>query len=381
MKNWNFASRNGFYHIDEGAIREDVSSGSPLIVDPSITFRKHFELPTQVDRDPETLKLELFSRFLPADINEYVCQFVAGPKTGDGSQKLLGLAIKENDLRWLEGIHGEDSEKYLLEQIIAPPSNQTNSVLELELPEGVFIGVFEDGFLDWSRYLKTSEGEERKQTRKYLENEYSHIEARRESPPFDLKNGTEWTDFLDPWLPSQPDPDTIVTRDSDVDFWSRWRATAWTLFVLATLTVGTCWAYNYYTLTKHQQWIQQQADRFLSQSGDPLNDLNSAIEKRRSTLESTEKALNVYPRVADVDQALGQVDVELLQLKIADRQGQVSFLTNSLSTAESLNKILREQEGITRTEIISTNPRENSSYQFKVDVNLLWNPEQTGGEE
>ncbi len=380
MKNWNFASRSGFYHIDDGIIREDVLAGLPLIIDPSITFRKHFELPTQVDRDPNTLKLELFARFLPADIDKYICQFVPGPETEEGTQKILGLAIQENDLRWLEGIHGENNEKYFLERMISPPSDESNCVFELELSEGIFTGVFQEGFLDWSRYLKSPDGDERKQTRKYLENEYSHVQPHRESPPFSIETGEEWTSFLDSWLPDQPDSEMRVTRESNLDFWSRWQTTAWTLLVLGVLTVGTWWSYNYYTLLQNQQWLQEQASRFLTESEDPLNHLNSVIEKRKNTLQTTDETLDVYPRVADVDEALAQVNVELLQLKISDRQGQVSFLTNSLSTAENLNKLLREQKGITRTEIVSTNPREDSSYQFKVDINLLWNIETTGVE-
>lgn len=381
MNNWNLASRSGFYHSENGSIREDISGSEPLIIDPSITFRKHFELPTQVDRDPETLKLELFSRFLPADIDEYVCQFVMGPRNDRDSRKILGLAVKENDLRWLEGIHGEDNDKYLLERMIRPPSDQSNCILELELPEGVFMGVFEDGFLDWCRFLKSTGEEERKQTRKYIENEYSYIETRRESPSFTVGDGTDWTTFLDSWIPSQPEPETVVSRESEGGFWGRWRTTAWFLLVLAALAVGTWWSYNYYTLVQHQQWIQKQSDRFLDDPGDPLTSLNSAIEQRRSTLETTEEALDVYPRVADVDAALAQLDVELIQLKIAQRQGQVSVLTDSLSTAENLKDRLQEQTGISETEIVSTTPREDSAFQFKVDVNVLWSPNQNRGGE
>jgi hypothetical protein len=381
MNNWNLASRSGFYHSENGSIREDISGSEPLIIDPSITFRKHFELPTQVDRDPETLKLELFSRFLPADLDEYVCQFVMGPRNDRDSRKILGLAVKENDLRWLEGIHGEDNDKYLLERMIRPPSDQSNCILELELPKGVFMGVFEDGFLDWCRFLKSTGEEERKQTRNYIENEYSYVETRRESPSFTVDNGTDWTTFLDSWIPSQPEPDAAVSRESEGDFWGRWRTTAWLLLVLATLTVGTWWSYNYYTLVQHQNWIQKQSDRFLDDSGDPLTSLNSAIEQRRSTLQTTEEALDVYPRVADVDAALAQLDVELIQLKIAQRQGQVSVLTDSLSTAENLKDRLRDQGGISETEIVSTTPREESAFQFKVDVNVLWSPNQDRGGE
>lgn len=377
MNSWNLASRSGFYHIDGTGVEETVAESDPLLIDPSITFRKHFELPTGVDRDPETLRLELFSRFLPADLDQYVCQFQDGTLTDNDARRVLGLAIKETDLKWLEGIHGEDTPKYILENLLEPPSGQSDVYLELSLPEGLYAGVFKDGFLTWSRYLKEGDQEEdseREATRTYVEDEFPDVETVAESPPFRTDEAGEWIEFSGNWIQDDPSEDRVVRRDLSRDLWSRWRSTAWTLLSLALLTTVVWWGYNYVTIRNHQNWTRQQAERFLGSSSNPLDSLESSLGELRSTLETTEESRNVYPRIAQVDSVLAESDVHLLQLKISGSQGQLVFVTNSLESAENLKDSFLDAPGISRSEIVSTNPQEEGEYQFKVNMNVLWEP-------
>jgi hypothetical protein len=348
--------------------------GAPLLIDPSITFRKHFELPATVNKDPRTLKLELFSRFLPADLDDYICQFQDGPTTDNNTKRVIGLAIKEKDMQWLEGLHGKGGEKYILENLLEAP-DEPDCQLKLNLPEGIYYGIFEDGFLSWARFLKSPEESMITETEDYIAEEYPHLETRYESPDFEIdSNEPSWGEFLDDWLPAQPDPSRIVVRPKDRNFWDQWRQTAWILLVLILLTSGTWWCYNYYVIRQNQQWINARAERFLNGSNNPADYLQSEITSMRETIESMQEIPDVFPRIARLDEVLGNADIHLLQMKFKGKQAQLVFMTKSLKIAEKLKEDILAIDGVDRTEIVSTNPQQQEEFQFRVNINLLWNP-------
>lgn len=371
MNTWTLASRNGFYTISSDGIRENVSEGNPLLIDPSITFRKHFELPKSVDKDPRTLRLELFSRFLPADIDNYICQFEKGPLTQSNSSRVLGLAIKTQDMDWLEGIHGENENKFILERQLKPPEF-SDCVLELDLPEGKFFGVFSDDFLNWTRYLKDPDDEQINETLDYIQNEYPDSDKVIESPDFQDEESS-WIEFINEWLPGKPNPAEAVIREQETDFWSRWQATAWTLLILVFMTIGVWWYYNHLKISNNREWARKKSRQFFDTSKNPFQTVKNEITELKNTIDSRKKSPEVYPRLSLLDEVLKNVDIHLLQLKIRKNQGQIVFMTNSLKEAEDLKGALLSQPQIAQSEIVSTSPQTGNDFQFKVNLNVLWN--------
>lgn len=380
MPPWILANRTGFYEVRSDDIVEDLSPGQPLLIDSSITLRKHFEIPTTVDRDPKTLKLELFSRFLPADVDQYICRFIEGGLTENNSRRVLGLAIKEKDMDWIEGIHGENEPRYFLEHVLRPSPQKGSCLLELDLPNGTFFGVYLTDFLTWARFLEEPDKDELNSTRDYIRSEYPDCDEIHQSPEFATSgNSKKWPKFIGNWLPDSFETSLQVKRSHSVNYWRQWQLSAWVLLLFALLTVTTWWSYNYFTIQRHEEWIQTKSQEFLGTTESPNQALKEQIDNLRSRLRSSKEILDVYPRIARIDELVNNEDIHLLQLKIQANQGQIVFMTKSLKAAEELKGNLLDIDMIDRTEIVSTTPREGKEFPFKVNMNLLWTSDQSGG--
>ncbi|MFB6347566.1 MAG: hypothetical protein ABEK50_17760 [bacterium] len=379
MINWTLATRDGFYAIHGDTMEDEVITGQPLLIDPSITFRKHFEIPQNIDRNPDKLKLELFSRFLPSDIEDYICQFQDGPLTEDGTRSVLGLAIKDQDMKWLEGLHGEESENYFLENLLRPPGgSEERHSLELPLPGGLYFGVFRDRRLVWARYLNDPRSETIYKTRDYLEEEYPDLDQHHSLPSFpeETEDPTNWIEGIGEWLPDSPDTDKIVVRDKERSPWDTWRQTAWTLLFLTAVTVGLWVYYNRVLINRHQKWLNNKSKKLLESSNNPVRTLQSRIKSTRQKLktQSTE-VLDIHPRIYQLDQAIAANDVLLLQMQLVKNRGQLVLGTDSLQSAEQMKGSLLSVSNIERVEIVSTNPQQDQQYQYKVSLNVQWSSE------
>lgn len=375
---WTLATRDGFFGVHENSIEDGILAGRPLIIDPSITFRKHFEIPTDVDRNPEKLKLELFSRFLPSEIDDYVCQFREGPIAEEGTRRVLGLAIKDDDMRWLEGQPGEETDKYFLENLLRPaPDSSGTRCVQLSLPNGVYFGVFDGDFLTWSRYLNTPRDETIEKTRSFVQGEFQDVNRILSLPTFPGTEGdaASWVNALTDWLPDAPSPDRKLTRSQSSRHWKDWRKTAWTLLILGLLAVGLWTVYYYQSIQRKHQWLANKSQVLLDKHKRPTETLNSRIKSLRQKIRSqSNEVADVYPRLFQLDQTLKQHAIYLLQMNVRNSQGQLVLMTNSLQSAEDLKEALLAHSDIERVEIVSTTPRENGNYQFKVNINVQWTP-------
>lgn len=375
MNDWTLATSNGFYAIRGNTLEDEVITGKPLIVDPSITFRKHFEIPGTVDKSPEKLKIELFSRFLPSEIDNYICQFRDGPVSNDGTRRVLGLAIKEKDMQWLEGLHGEDPQKFLFETLLAPrEGSNTPSAAEINLPDGVFFGVFENEFLTWARYLGDPGEKTLDQTRDYIHDEFDTIDSIQQSPPFTgIEEASDWVKGIKQWLPETPDPDHAISRDRNQNYWETWRSTAWTLLFLAFVTLGVWTVYYRHSIKQKQSWLKDNSKQLLNTTNNPNRKLQSKIKSIQQKLQTqADEILDVHPRLYQLDQAIMANDLYLLQLKIRKNQSQLVVMTDSLQSAEEMKETLLAVPNIDRVEIVSTNPQQDSEFQYKVNLNVKW---------
>lgn len=379
MNDWTLATRNGFFAIHGDSMEDEVITGRPLIIDPSITFRKHFEIPGSVNKSPENLKLELFARFLPSEIDNYVCQFLDGPVSSDGTRRVLGLALKEKDMQWLEGLHGEESQKYFLESLLASGSESSGAeALELPLPNGIYFGVLQDGFLRWARYLSDPRTKTLDQTRDYIREEFTDVADIQRLPDFPREEdeATDWIHSIKKWLPETPDQSKILSRERSRSYWEEWRSTAWTLLFLAYVTAGVWILYNYRSVRQQRNWLQSNGKKLFESTANPNRKLSSEIQSIRRKLKTqSQQVLDVYPRLFQLDRAIRNNDVYLLQLKIRKNQCQLVVMTNSLKAAEAMKQSLLNVPNISRVEIVSTQPQQDSDYQYKVNLNMMWSTE------
>ncbi len=364
MKKWILLTRDNLLEIDQERVREVDSDRPdlPLFVSPALCFHKTFSLPTDLDRSPENLQMEMFTRFLPGNLDEYLIQFVRLEEL-DEEIRTLGLGVKKE---LLSGYLDRGAPIYLLERVFAEQKFSLPTLLYIHLYSGSYCGYYEEN-LRWSRFVSEFDNETEEQTRQYVEENFTGefevkelFEERQLKSPESVRGLTEF-------VAEHNRPEFKLRSESDGDY-KQVPLSLWFLLVLALVVTGTWWQSSRLEKNYYQTWMTKRFEQVLDREPRyPLQELEVALKRQKPAAGVKSNVVKKFPLLARIDAAFAQAPVHLLRLNLNGRKVQLIFLTESLKYAENLRSELSKRQ-MKEVEIVSTEAKELKNYQFEVHL-------------
>ncbi|MFB6357322.1 MAG: hypothetical protein ABEJ65_12515 [bacterium] len=374
MDSWYLKTKNNSYYITEQEIRStnEITEDIPVIVGPSLCYRKFFQIPTDTDRPRNEIALEAFNSFLPGQPSEFICQFHFNEisENGEPLYKVMGLGIREEDYQSI----GDSSPVYLLEYLLREQKADSRALLTLSLPEGEFWGYF-DPVMNWSRYLRSPDSEQKQSALDQFNTEFGSNYSEYNSPEFTEEDGSDWIEFLNNWITGDLKQIPQLGGTTLQKTWESVQGLAWTALLL--LMAGTClFAINEIQLTSnYQKWIRTHTQRQLENPGEnPLQSAKKELKQRRKMFRATrgKRRIYHYPRIVDIENVLNKHDIRLLRLDLRKANGKLIILSPELRQAEKLVSELARKDGIRQAQINNSNSVSIENYQYEITVDVRW---------
>lgn len=370
-------SRGGSFLVSRRGIQsESTPPGDvPTVLGPSVTFRKHFQVPADLDRDRDQVLREMFANFLPGGLSDYHCQFVVN-NSDEASLDVLGLAVDRTTLDDVVDSEASPDPVVCFERLIADHGFSRSTCVEIPFPTGRYFGVFHGSVL-WSRFLRNARDAECRQTREYVEEHFPGVQNRPSVPEWEVGSaGAQWAEVILSWLPDRPEPEHELLGTAGTSLWERYRTRAWVLLAL-TLIALLVWIGVHY---RTQSAIEARIDRefevvFERSSRFPVDELESQVARLEDRDRGAALPLQ-YPRLVQVDQAFDTERLQLLRLSLTEEGGRLIFVAPSLELAESVRDDLQDAETVQDASITSTSSDVEDG--FEVNLRLQWRPPTRG---
>ncbi len=362
-------TRDDRYRVGPGTI-EAVSSRSgdgPVLIGPSLTFRKHFQVPAQLDRDRGTVLQEMFGNFLPGPVSDYRCQFVVGEATPENVD-VLGLAVQEAVLDPFVDSDGSAPPVYCFERLLAERSFDGLTLLEIPFPSGRYFGVYGEA-PRWSRFLRDPREEDLEGVRETIEEDYPDLKQRPGCPEWALgEDGADWGRLILELLPENPDRSLKLLGGADDSWWARYRRQAWLLLALLLVSLAVWMGVHHRTQTALRGRMDRQFEEVMGRPSQfPLDELRSEVNRLRDTGDPS-RVPRQFPRLVQVDRALASQEARLLRLSLKPEGGRVIFRASSLERAEEVRDHLLGEDDVTDASITSTSSDVESGFEVNLDV-------------
>lgn len=378
MKSWWYVSRGGVLHLSDQGVRgpqSGIGPGDPVLVGPSVTLRKHFRIPVDIERDEKSVMLEFFARYLPGSVEPYHCQFVSTDHAGDEKRDVLGLAVNREELSSRLGDDAGEQSLYLLERLLAEGSRDRPTLLTIPVPGGLYLGILGDT-LRWGRFLPDPDDSDRREALRSVRERGPGLVDREDLPEYaGVEPGSsDWARAILGILPGKPDPALDLTRTGSRLRFQRFRRPAWTLVVVLLITLLSILAVGQYERARYRAWVRGTfQEQFGRPPAVPLEELRSELNRARQRVSAAEHSGGFrYPRVVLLDGARAKGDLRLLRLELTGRGASVILLSPSLEGAEKYLDRLTERTAVQTARISSTRSRERGAYRFQVTVQVRW---------
>lgn len=363
-------TRDDRYRVGPGTI-EAVSSRPvdvPVLIGPSLTFRKHFQVPAQLDRDRETVLKEMFGNFLPGPLSDYRCQFVVGEAASENVD-VLGLAVQEAVLDPFVDPEGSTTPPlYCFERLLAERSFDGLTLLDIPFPSGRYFGVY-DQAPRWSRFLRDPREEDLEGVRETIQEEYPDLKQRPGCPEWALgEAGGDWARLILELLPEEPDRSLKLMGGAGDSWWARHRRQAWLLLTLLLVSLAVWMGVHYRSQTALREQMDRQFEEVMGRpSRFPLDELRSQVNRLREAGDPS-RVPRQFPRLVQVDRALASQGARLLRLSLKPEGGRVIFRVSSLERAEGVRDHLMGEGDVADASITSTSSDVESGFEVNLDV-------------
>lgn len=363
-------TRTGRFRVSRETV-EPVSfrpDDLPAVIGPSLTFRKHFQVPAELERDRETVLTEMFGNFLPGPVSDYHCQFVLQP-AGSDDVDVLGLAVERTVLEPLVASEG-DVPVYCFERLLAERSFEPLTLLEIPFPSGRYFGVCEEA-PRWSRFLREPREEDLREVRDQLEEDYPRLRQRPGCPDWAKgEPGGAWGRVILDLMPESPDRSLKLLADVSDEWWSRYRLRAWSLLGLLILSLAVWMGVHHRTQSVLRDRMNRQFEEVMGRPSQfPLEELRSQVNRLR-VADGASRIPRQYPRLVHVDRALASEEGRLLRLSLSREGGRLIFRAPSLERAEAVRDRLLREDAVSGVSITST--RSDVEEGFEVNLDVRW---------
>lgn len=349
--------------------------GLPVVIGPSRTFRKHFRVPADLERDRETVLTEMFGNFLPGAVSDYRCQFVVHA-AGSDEVDVLGLAVQKTILEPFAASEEAAPSLYCFERLLAERSFEQLTLLEIPFPSGRYYGVY-DETPRWSRFLREPREQDLEEVREQLEEDYPGLRQRPGCPAWaEGEAGGDWGRVILDLFPESPSRSLKLLTDVSDAWWGRYRLRAWLLLGLLIASLVVWMGVHHRTQSVLQDRMHRQFEEVVGRPSQfPLEDLRSQVNRLRAA-EGPSRVPRQFPRVVHLDRALASEEGRLLRLSLSREGGRLIFRVPSLERAEGVRDRLLSEDAVTGASITSTSS--DAEEGFEVNLNVQWE-ESDGG--
>lgn len=360
----------GLFRIQPDRIqRQSLTGEHSVVLAPSLTFRKRFEVPADLDREPERVFRELFANYLPGSLDEHVCQFVARGN-GEDALDVLGLAAERQTLVSLKKDQGADRPVVLFERLMAEWSTARMTLLDIPFPSGRFYGVSREGLV-WSRYLRNPGAQRQKNVLDDVNEQFPDLKEHRTLPDWASgERGADWSRSMLELLPSQIGAGMDLTTKPEATFWERHRLRAWSLLgltvVLMLVWIGVLHQQRGHIRDRMQRRFQTvlgRASRF------PLRELQGRLNELQQNNSYTEIP-DKYPRVTRLDRAWQDLELTPKKVRLAQNQAGLLFAVPTLREAERFKQNLLSLPRVQTASIKGTETIAGNWY--RVNMTVQW---------
>lgn len=372
MDNFVLISRNGMFHVNDSVTPvEQIPEGCDVVIDPSLTFRKNFEVPGTVDRDEEKIKLQVFSRFLPEDIDQFTCQFMAKAEDQSEKTRVCGLGIRTEKLNNIKNQLATNQEVYFLEALLENPFPGQRTELSVSLPEGRLLAQFSSDFLVWSNFLDDNE-DQHVYRPGFLPESDNTVELPEFPETPEDRSDPSWRDEFTRCLRTDPPGDLSLLNRLYRSIWDRWENTAHLTVVLMVVTALVWTGVQHYANSIRRNWLHEEYRKLTGETSETpyrtLREKVSRLESEMDTTESPQPQTPLYPVIPKVDSILGDRDIHLLTLDLSRRSLEFAFLSPSLENAEQFRNDLEAIHIVTSASINNSSTLSDDTYRYEINL-------------
>lgn len=372
MKTFSLITQKGIFSIDERLKqRSSIPPDGDVLIGPSLTFRKNFEIPESVEQNPRKLKLKIFSRFLPEDIDEFTCQFITGTVPSGNQRKVSGFGIHNDRLASLKNHLSENQDIFFLEALLKNPFPEERTKLTLFLPGGRLLARFENDFVIWTNF-RQDDGDNHVHVPQFLpdfDREYSTVNF-PENP--DNLHATDWVEGFRKCLDPDPPGNLSLVSRSIKSVWEQWRPKVYGTVLFMALTLLGWIGVMYYSNAVRHNWMRTEYQNLTGESSrTPFSELRTKItrlEKTVATSRDRPVTPPLYSVIPQIDSVFSNNDIKLLTLGLSRNTLEVTFLSSSLETAEEFRNELGALSTIKNPSIVNSNTLSGEDYSYEIDL-------------
>lgn len=374
MKNVYFKNRDTLIALSEGAVVENkLPENAIILLSPEYFYRKQFEMPADKKNIKDSVKRNLFSRFLPGSASDFKMLFFDLKNHGK-RHRVLGLGISTEDLEELQKIFSEQK-LVPLEAPFLSLKFEEPLLLEVPVMKGCYYFYYCPEFT-WGRFVLSSPADARAETKSFL-NQFceqhgleSEYEDKRFAPDvFEEK----WKKQILDILPLQKVADYTINSSFSVEFTGR--LVKHTIFS-ATIIIIALLAWGWAEQKKaglYTNLIETRAEQVLDQPPrHPVAELEARARQLRSNRVESEQLYPRYLLLKEIDKIIASFNIQLISIIVEAETGRLRFQIDSLSAGEQLVDELENSSLIEEVEMRQSDSYRQQEIIHELSVQLKW---------
>ncbi len=373
MEPWLLRSQEEYFLLTEDTIRpvERSTDSYPCVLSPSFNFRSYLAIPSDTNREPREIRLDLFKNSLPKSIEELKYQFVDLRIGEEGEKIVLALAITDERYRAVVSDERDFGDLYFFEALIAQRGEPEPRLNRIHFPDGLFYGLHRESLV-WSSFISTPSGRQKNITERYVRDNFDEPlgEMTIESFTGESVSRKDWTETVNEILPERFAPSRSVTSDGDQNLLGELR-TSFVFFLVLLIISSSIWIYtSNRRQTNLSEWMSNQYREITGErTNNPVNNLTNRVNELNSLGQNKDR---LYPLVTVLDRHLSKFPLRVLRLKLTAGKTTLVALAESLEDVETLRDRLRRSERIRAVSIASSNSMAYQEFNYRVKLSVQW---------